>query len=92
MPPYNVDRAVSSVGRAPALHAGCQGFESLTAQFIGSSRIGPSVIGIGTSRQSAHRTSRHRLIFSTRFEIQSEENEHYADAGAIFAVADGALH
>src|SRR5687767_6453899 len=23
--------AVSSVGRAPALHAGCQGFESLTA-------------------------------------------------------------
>src|SRR5689334_13380791 len=24
-------RAVSSVGRAPALHAGCQGFESLTA-------------------------------------------------------------
>jgi hypothetical protein len=42
-------RAVSSVGRAPALHAGCQGFESLTAHFIGSSRIGPSVIGIGSS-------------------------------------------
>ena len=30
-PTHNGEGAVSSVGRAPALHAGCQGFESLTA-------------------------------------------------------------
>ena len=40
-------RAVSSVGRAPALHAGCQGFESLTAHQI--IRLTLVIWGVGDS-------------------------------------------
>src|SRR5215203_3006422 len=90
--------AVSSVGRAPALHAGCQGFESLTAHFIGSS--GRRTIGSSLNRLIAHRSSTHRiidssdyrLIFSTRFEIESDKHKGHTDRGPVLAVAKGALH